>query len=117
MSDDAIYIGAASGGANRQQLQLSRANRHGLIAGATGTGKTVTLQGLVEGLSAAGVPTFVADVKGDLAGLAMPGSPTSKMHAIFAARAQTKFKTGSPGWVRAQDIINYKQPGKKKKKD
>ena len=88
MSDDAIYIGAASGGANRQQLQLSRANRHGLIAGATGTGKTVTLQGLVEGLSAAGVPTFVADVKGDLAGLAMPGSPTSKMHAIFAARAQ-----------------------------
>ena len=73
--------------ANPQQLELSRANRHGLIAGATGTGKTVTLQGLVEGLSAAGVPTFVADVKGDLAGLAMPGSATSKTHDIFTARA------------------------------
>ena len=57
-----IYIGAGPGGAHPQALQLSRANRHGLIAGATGTGKTVTLQGLVEGLSSAGVPTFVADV-------------------------------------------------------
>jgi DNA helicase HerA-like ATPase len=82
-----ITIGARSGGANPQQLELKRANRHGLIAGATGTGKTVTLQGLVEGFSAAGVPCFVADVKGDLAGLAMPGSPTSKTHEIFAARA------------------------------
>ena len=66
---------------------LKRANRHGLIAGATGTGKTVTLQGLAEGFSAVGVPVFVADVKGDLAGMAMSGSPTSKMHEIFAARA------------------------------
>lgn len=82
-----IFIGARSGGANPQQLELKRANRHGLIAGATGTGKTVTLQGLVEGFSAAGVPTFVADVKGDLAGLAMAGSPTAKTHEIFAARA------------------------------
>ena len=71
-----------------QQLELKRANRHGLIAGATGTGKTVTLQGIVEGLSAAGVPAFVADVKGDLAGLAMPGSPTAKPHEAFAARAK-----------------------------
>jgi DNA helicase HerA-like ATPase len=82
-----IFIGAGSGGASPQRLELSRANRHGLIAGATGTGKTVTLQGLVEGLSQAGVPCFVADVKGDLAGLAMPGSPTAKTHAPFAARA------------------------------
>jgi DNA helicase HerA-like ATPase len=87
VSDNSIFIGAESGGANPQKLELSRANRHGLIAGATGTGKTVTLQGIVEGLSAAGVPTFVADVKGDLAGLAMAGSPTSKMHEVFAARA------------------------------
>ncbi len=87
MSDTAIFIGSGAGGANPQQLELSRANRHGLIAGATGTGKTVTLQGLVEGFSAAGVPTFVADVKGDLAGLAMPGSATAKTHEIFAARA------------------------------
>ena len=82
-----IFIGSAEGGANPQQLELKRANRHGLIAGATGTGKTVTLQGMVEGLSAAGVPTFVADVKGDLSGLAMAGSPTSKVHSIFAQRA------------------------------
>ena len=82
-----IFIGAACGGANPQRLELSRANRHGLIAGATGTGKTVTLQGLVEGFSAAGVPCFVADVKGDLAGLAMPGGPTTKTHEIFAGRA------------------------------
>jgi DNA helicase HerA-like ATPase len=87
MSDTAIFIGSDSGGLNPQQLELSRANRHGLIAGATGTGKTVTLQGLIEGFSAAGVPTFVADVKGDLAGLAMPGSPAAKTHQPFAARA------------------------------
>jgi hypothetical protein len=82
-----IFIGAAPGGANPQRLELSRANRHGLITGATGTGKTVTLQGLVEGFSAAGVPTFVADVKGDLAGLSMPGSPLGKTHDVFSARA------------------------------
>ncbi len=87
MSESAIFIGSGAGGANPQQLELSRANRHGLIAGATGTGKTVTLQGLVEGFCAAGVPTFVADVKGDLAGLGMPGSPTSKTHEPFSARA------------------------------
>jgi DNA helicase HerA-like ATPase len=82
-----LFIGAGPGGAQPQALQLSRANRHGLIAGATGTGKTVTLQGIVEGFSAAGVPTFVADVKGDLAGLAMPGAATAKPHEAFAARA------------------------------
>ncbi|WP_395622686.1 helicase HerA-like domain-containing protein [Sphingomonas daechungensis] len=82
-----IFIGCEAGGANPQQLELKRANRHGLIAGATGTGKTVTLQGIVEGLSVAGVPCFVADVKGDLSGLAMAGSPTSKIHPIFQQRA------------------------------
>ena len=90
-----IFIGAAAGGAKPQQLELKRANRHGLIAGATGTGKTVTLQGIVEGLSTAGVPTFVADVKGDLAGLAMPGAATAKPHEAFAARAK---EIGYEGW-------------------
>jgi DNA helicase HerA-like ATPase len=71
----AIYIGLADNG-ERQVLELSRANRHGLIAGATGTGKTVTLQGLAESFSAEGVPVFLADVKGDLSGIAMAGSPT-----------------------------------------
>ncbi len=83
--DGGIFIGL--GGGKPQTLQLKRANRHGLIAGATGTGKTVTLQGLAESFSRVGVPVFVADVKGDLAGLAMAGSPQAKMHATLAARA------------------------------
>jgi DNA helicase HerA-like ATPase len=95
VSDNSIFIGAESGGSNPQKLELSRANRHGLIAGATGTGKTVTLQGIVEGLAAAGVPTFVADVKGDLAGLGVAGSPTAKTHDIFKARADD---IGYAGW-------------------
>ena len=55
------------------KLPLRMVNRHGLIAGATGTGKTKTLQGIAEQLSAAGVPVFVSDVKGDLSGLAAGG--------------------------------------------
>src|ERR1700748_1518529 len=58
------------------KLPLRMGHRHGLIAGATGTGKTKTLQGLAEQLSAAGVPVFVADVKGDLSGLSEPGDAT-----------------------------------------
>src|SRR3954468_3782962 len=81
-----IFVGATADG-QRQELNLKRANRHGLIAGATGTGKTVTLQGIVEGFSRGGVPVFVADVKGDLAGLAMAGSPMAATHAPFAQRA------------------------------
>jgi DNA helicase HerA-like ATPase len=54
-------------------------NRHGLIAGATGTGKTRTLQLLTEQFSAAGVPVFVADIKGDLSGLAMPGESNDRV--------------------------------------
>src|SRR5687768_16912307 len=54
-------------------------NRHGLIAGATGTGKTVTLQALAENFSTLGVPVFLADIKGDLSGLAKQGSPTPKV--------------------------------------
>ncbi len=66
-------------GAAPQRLDLAFANRHGLIAGATGTGKTVTLQVLAEGFSQAGVPVFCADVKGDLAGLSQPGRPNPKL--------------------------------------
>ncbi len=60
-------------------LDLALANRHGLIAGATGTGKTVTLQVLAEGFSRAGVPVFCADVKGDLSGLSQPGEPSPRL--------------------------------------
>ncbi|WP_099911684.1 helicase HerA-like domain-containing protein [Puniceibacterium antarcticum] len=86
----AIYIGG--GGARQddpQGLRLKYANRHRLIAGATGTGKTVTLQILAEGFSAAGVPVFLSDVKGDLSGLAAAGSPLSKPHTSFSERAAT----------------------------
>ena len=72
-------------------LLPAMANRHGLIAGATGTGKTATLQGLAEGLSTAGVPIFVADVKGDLAGMSQPGRGDTK----FVERART---TGPVGY-------------------
>jgi DNA helicase HerA-like ATPase len=82
-----IFLGLGGDG-SRQTLLLSRANRHGLVAGATGTGKTVTLQGIAEGFSAAGVPVFVADVKGDLSGIAMPGSPTFKHADKLESRAR-----------------------------
>ena len=82
-----IFLGLAANG-EKQNLDLSRANRHGLIAGATGTGKTVTLQGLAESFSANGVPVFVADVKGDLSGIAMPGSPTFKHADKLEGRAR-----------------------------
>lgn len=73
----------------KQGLRLKYANRHGLIAGATGTGKTVTLQILAEGFSAAGVPVFLSDVKGDLSGLAASGSTDFKLHEAFTKRAAT----------------------------
>ena len=74
------------------RVALSMLNRHGLIAGATGTGKTKTLQGLAEQLSAAGVPVVVADVKGDLSGLAQAGATNDKV-------AQRIKDTGDSGWA------------------
>ena len=86
--ENGIFIGG--GGADygeKQYLDLGYANRHGLIAGATGTGKTVTLQILAEGFANAGVPVFLSDVKGDLSGLAVAGSETAKLHKPFTERA------------------------------
>ncbi len=93
-----IYLGLGGGAGDgaRQSLVLKRANRHGLIAGATGTGKTVTLQGLAESFSAVGVSVFVADVKGDLSGIAMAGSPTAKTHDSFSKRAA---EIGDTDWA------------------
>ncbi|MGC6330557.1 helicase HerA-like domain-containing protein [Rhizorhabdus sp. FW153] len=84
-----IFLGGSLSGSSidAQYLNLRRANRHGLIAGATGTGKTVTLQGIAENFSAAGVPVFMADVKGDLSGMAMAGSPVAKNADKLVARA------------------------------
>ena len=86
--ENAVFIGGGGEGyGTKQGLSLKYANRHGLIAGATGTGKTVTLQILAEGFSAAGVPVFMSDVKGDLSGLAKPGSQGFKLHEAFTSRA------------------------------
>jgi len=70
--DDKIYLGTST---RPEYLPLRYANRHGLITGATGTGKTVSLQVMAEGFSRAGVPVFCADIKGDLSGIAAPGAP------------------------------------------
>ncbi|WP_107496117.1 helicase HerA-like domain-containing protein [Thalassobius sp. I31.1] len=89
MGGDRIFTGG--GGENYaapQELLLKYANRHGLVAGATGTGKTVTLQILAESFSAQGVPVFLSDVKGDLSGLAKPGSADFKLHDAFVSRAE-----------------------------
>lgn len=90
---DRIFIGGADmdgGGTpnDAQTLLLNRANRHGIVAGATGTGKTVTLQILAEGFSAEGVPVFCADVKGDLSGICVAGSPDHKLHPKLISRAE-----------------------------
>jgi DNA helicase HerA-like ATPase len=89
MSDGIFIGGGAEAYATPQQLLLKYANRHGLIAGATGTGKTVTLQILAESFSAHGVPVILSDVKGDLSGLAASGRADFKLHGAFTDRAQT----------------------------
>ena len=87
---DSIFVGGGGAGYGvPQELLLKFGNRHGLIAGATGTGKTVTLQILAEGFSAAGVPVFLSDVKGDISGLAEAGSVDHKLQGAFAERAAT----------------------------
>ncbi len=87
---DRIFIGGGGEAyGEAQTLLLKYGNRHGLISGATGTGKTVTLQVLAESFSAAGVPVFLSDVKGDLSGLCAAGSPEHKLHDAFMSRAET----------------------------
>lgn len=81
MSENAVFLGKSE---DAQFLDLKYANRHGMIAGATGVGKTVTLQIIAEGLSKAGVPVFVADVKGDLSGMSQPG----KVKSFLTERAE-----------------------------
>ena len=76
--DSSIVLGANEQG-EQTQLNPAMANRHGLIAGATGTGKTVTLQVLAENFSRLGIPVFLADIKGDLSGLLQAGAPHPKI--------------------------------------
>jgi DNA helicase HerA-like ATPase len=80
----------------RIRIPLGMLNRHGLVAGATGTGKTKTLQLLAEQLSAQGVPVFAADIKGDLSGLSQPGASNEKIVARAASVGQQWTATGFP---------------------
>ena len=91
MADPLIVAKTASGA--DLQLLPALANRHGLITGATGTGKTVSLQLLADRFSSIGVPVFLADVKGDLSGVAAAGSLTPKL----ADRLKT-IKSTTPEW-------------------
>ena len=94
MADNEILLGYATQDNNRQNgvfpvyLNLKRANRHGLIAGATGTGKSVTLQALAESFSQQGVPVFLADVKGDISGISQAGKSHPKVNERLQALGQ-----------------------------
>lgn len=94
-SDGGFLIGGASG---TGVFQLgSMANRHGLVTGATGTGKTVTLQILAENFARLGVPVFAADIKGDLSGIATPGKPHPKIDERLAVMPVGEFSfRGNP---------------------
>jgi DNA helicase HerA-like ATPase len=91
IQDEGILIAQHTQGKATVQcfLRPDKANRHGLITGATGTGKTITLQSLAEGFSSLGVPVFMADVKGDLTGISQKGSLGEKMAKVLAERALT----------------------------
>ncbi|MFP5416463.1 MAG: helicase HerA-like domain-containing protein, partial [Actinomycetes bacterium] len=78
------------------RISLSMLNRHGLVAGATGTGKTKTLQLMAEQISHAGVPVFAADIKGDLSGIALPGTPNDKLLARTRKIGQEWQAAGCP---------------------
>ena len=85
-----VPLGGAEGELVAQLGHMS--NRHGLITGATGTGKTVTLQVLAEGFSRAGVPVFVTDIKGDLSGLSAPGRPHAEVDRRVAAMPDISYQ-------------------------
>lgn len=93
-TSDQILLGA---GTKQVYLDPRYANRHGLIAGATGTGKTITLQVMAEAFSRVGVPVFVSDVKGDLSGISQPGSPHPKIDERIEKIGITDFRfAGAP---------------------
>ncbi|MET9972110.1 helicase HerA-like domain-containing protein [Streptomyces sp. NPDC006356] len=94
----------------RVRVPLAMLNRHGLVAGATGTGKTKTLQLIAEQLSAQGVPVFLADVKGDLSGLAEPGQANDKVRSRAAEVHQEWAATGFPAEFHALGGIGHGVP-------
>jgi hypothetical protein len=103
MDDQRILLGK---GTRPVYLLAKYGNRHGLVAGATGTGKTVSLMVVAEGFSRLGVPVFLADVKGDVAGLAMPGAKNDKVE-------QRVTQTGAEGWTpEASPVVFWDLYGK-----
>ena len=103
MSTDRILLGK---GTQPVHLLARYGNRHGLVAGATGTGKTVSLMVMAEGFSRLGVPVFLADVKGDVAGLAMPGNMNDKVKERVA-------QTGVEGYAsEASSVVFWDLDGK-----
>ena len=97
----AVELGAlVEGGTARPEaavrIPLAMVNRHGLVAGATGTGKTKTLQLMAEQLSAAGVPVFLADIKGDVSGVAAPGEQSDRVSKRAEQTATEWVPTGYP---------------------
>ncbi|WP_283137396.1 helicase HerA-like domain-containing protein [Rhizohabitans arisaemae] len=92
----ALVVDGAADPRARIRIPLGMLNRHGLVAGATGTGKTKTLQVMAEQIAAAGVPVFLADIKGDLSGMAEPAEPGSAASARAAEVGQTWTPTGFP---------------------
>lgn len=92
------------------RIPLPMLNRHGLVAGATGTGKTKTLQLIAEQLSAQGVPVFLADIKGDVSGISAPGAPHEKVRARAAEVHQEWTATGFPAEFYALGGIGHGVP-------
>ena len=90
-----LFLGQSDQG-QAERLLFHRANRHGVVAGATGTGKTVTLQIMAQGFSDAGVPVFCADVKGDLSGISQVGAPNEKLIARAAEMGLTLTPRAAP---------------------
>ncbi|MGY1899526.1 helicase HerA-like domain-containing protein [Nocardia gipuzkoensis] len=88
----AVVVDGAVDPTARVRIPMRMINRHGLVSGATGTGKTKTLQGIAEQLSSAGVPVVLADIKGDLSGLAEPGRQSEELTARAA-------QTGADDWA------------------
>jgi DNA helicase HerA-like ATPase len=92
----ALLVDGTPNPAAAVRIPLSMVNRHGLVAGATGTGKTKTLQLMAEQLSAAGVAVFAADIKGDLSGISQPGQESEKLLARTKTIGQEWSATGFP---------------------